>query len=138
MKASKGFTLIELMIVVLIIAVLAGLAYSGYQQQIRKSRRAEAKQVLSDVALRQEKWRSNNVAYLGTDSSVAEKATFGAIPSGSYYTISITSVKSGTAFTATAVPKSGTDQVNDKCGTLSWALSNGVVTKSATSGTDCW
>ena len=138
MRSHKGFTLLELMIVVVVITTLAVLAFSGYQKQLQKSRRAEAKQILSDVGLRQEKWRSNNVAYLGTDSSVAEKATFGAIPSGSYYTISITSVKSGTAFTATAVPKSGTDQVNDKCGTLSWALSNGVVTKSATSGTDCW
>lgn len=138
MKKAKGFTLIELMIVVLIIAVLAGLAYSGYNNQVRKSRRAEAKQILADVSLRQEKWRSNNVAYLGTDSTNLEKTTFGAVPSGDYYTIAVTSLESGTAFTATAVPKTGTDQVNDSCGTLSWALSAGVVTKSSTAGTGCW
>lgn len=138
MRRSKGFTLIELMIVVLIIAVLAGLAYSGYQQQVRKSRRAEAKQVLSEVALRQEKWRSNNVSYLGTDSTVAEKAAFGTITSGSYYTIAITTAESGTAYTATATPKAGTDQVNDSCGTLTWALSAGLVTKSSSAGSNCW
>lgn len=138
MTRAKGFTLIELMIVVLLIAVLAGIALSGYQKQVRKSRRAEAKQALSELALRQEKWRSNNVAYLGTDSTNAEKAAFGSITSGTYYTISITSLKSGTAFTATAAPKTGTDQVSDTCGTLSWALSSGVVTKTSTAGTDCW
>lgn len=138
MKSIRGFSLIELMTVVLVIAVLAGLAYSGYQNQVRKSRRAEAKQILSDVALRQEKWRSNNVSYLGTDSTVAEKAAFGTIPSGSYYTISITTAESGTAFTATAVPNAATDQANDSCGTLSWALNAGVITKSSTAGTNCW
>jgi type IV pilus assembly protein PilE len=138
MRKSSGFTLIELMIVVLIVAVLAGLAYSGYQQQVRKSRRAEAKQVLSEIALRQEKWRSNNVSYLGTDSSVAETTAFGSIPSGSFYTIAITTAESGTAFTATATPKTGTDQVNDTCGTLTWTLAAGVVTKSSSAGSNCW
>ena len=138
MKRMKGFTLLELMIVVVVISVLAIIALSGYQNQIRKSRRAEAKQLLSALSLRQEKWRSNNVAYLGTDSSAAETTAFGSITSGDYYTISVTTAESGTAFTATAVPKVGTDQTKDSCGTLTWAMSAGVVTKSSSSGTDCW
>jgi type IV pilus assembly protein PilE len=138
MRRAKGFSLIELMTVVLIIAVLATLAYSGYQKQVRKSRRAEAKQALSELALRQEKWRSNNVSYFGTDSSVAEQTAFGAITAGTYYTVAVTTAESGTAYTATATPKAGTDQVNDTCGTLTWALNAGLVTKTSTAGTDCW
>lgn len=138
MKSRKGFTLLELMIVVVVITTLALLAFSGYQKQLQKARRAEAKQILSDVGLRQEKWRSNNVAYLGTDSSAAELAAFGTIPSGDYYTISITTAESGTAYTATAVPKASTAQASDSCGTLTWAMSSGVVTKSSSTGSNCW
>src|SRR6185436_15605068 len=66
MKRVRGFTLLELMIVVVIIAILAGVALSSYQKQVRKSRRAEAKQGVTDISLREEKWRSNNANYLGT------------------------------------------------------------------------
>ena len=136
MTRARGFSLIELMVVVLIMAVLAGLASSGYQKQDRKARRAEAKQVLGDLALRQEKWRSNNVAYFGTDSSAAEITAFGAIPTGDYYTIAVTTVENGSVWTATAVPKG--DQTADSCATLSWDYNNGVVAKTSTAGSNCW
>lgn len=136
MKRVKGFTLIELMIVVLVIAILAGLALSSYNKQVRKSRRAEAKQIVADIGLRQEKWRSNHANYLGTDSVAADKTAFGTIPTGAYYTISITTVLAPAAYTLTAVPKG--DQLNDTCGTLTWTYNAGVVTKSSTAGSDCW
>ncbi len=137
MKSRRGFTLLELMIVVLVIAVLAGLAFSAYNKQVRKSRRAEAKQALSDVALRQEKWRSDHVKYLGTDSTAANKTLFGALATSSYYNISISTAESATAWTATAVPKSGSDQAKDTCGTLSLQMSSGVVSKLPTTN-GCW
>lgn len=129
MKRQFGFTLIELMIVVLVIAVLAGLALSAYGKQVRKARRAEAKQALSDTALRQEKWRSNHQKYLGTDSVAADKTAFGALATSGYYNISITTNESFTDYTATAVPKLGTDQTNDTCGTLSVQMVSGVLAK---------
>lgn len=135
MKRVKGFTLIELMTVVLVVAVLASLALSAYTKQIRKSRRAEAKQVLAEVSLRQEKWRSNHTMYLGNDSDAADITAFGAIPAGTYYDITITTDEGATAYTATAAPKG--DQLKDTCGTLSWAMSLGVVTKTA-DASDCW
>jgi type IV pilus assembly protein PilE len=133
MKSVKGFTLIELMIVVLIVAVLAGIALSGYQKQIRKSRRAEARQIVADIGLRQEKWRSNHPKYFGTNSTSAAATEFGAIPTGDYYTITVTTAEDPSAYTLTAAPKG--DQLKDDCGTLSWAMSAGVVTKTPT---NCW
>jgi type IV pilus assembly protein PilE len=41
--AAKGFTLIELMIVVAVVGILAAIAYPSYQDSVRKSRRADAR-----------------------------------------------------------------------------------------------
>ncbi len=48
--SARGFTLIELMIVVAVIAILAAIAYPSYQDSVRKSRRADAKAALLDLA----------------------------------------------------------------------------------------
>lgn len=133
MKRTRGFTLLELMIVVGVIAILAAIALSGYQKQVRKSRRAEAKQIISDVSLREEKWRSNNTKYLGTDSTPANKALFGTIASGTYYTVAITTAESGTGYTVTGTPSG--DQVKDSCGTLTLTAALGAISKTPT---DCW
>jgi type IV pilus assembly protein PilE len=53
-KIHHGFTLIEVMIVVAVIAILAAIALPAYQQQIRKQRRASAEALLMDVAARQQ------------------------------------------------------------------------------------
>ena len=136
MKRVEGFTLIELMIVVLIIALLAGLAFSAYNKQVRKSRRAEAKQALSDVMLRQEKWRSNHGLYIGTDSG-ADLTIFGVLPTTSSYVITLTSTVSATGYSMQAAAPSGTDQAKDSCGTLSITNTAGVITKSPTTA-GCW
>ncbi|MCP4091353.1 MAG: prepilin-type N-terminal cleavage/methylation domain-containing protein, partial [Gammaproteobacteria bacterium] len=47
---SRGFTLIELMIVVAIVGILAAIAYPSYQEQVRKSRRADANGALLGLA----------------------------------------------------------------------------------------
>lgn len=128
--SQRGFTLLELMIVVLIVAVLAGLAFNAYNNQVRKSRRAEAKQVLSDLMLKQEKYRSNNTTF-GTVAQV------GGAASSTYYDfcpVAATCTQSATAYVLTAVPKG--DQTKDSCGTLTLSMSAGTVTKSPTTG--CW
>ena len=155
MKARRGFTLIELMVVVLVIAVLASIALSGYQKQIRKSRRAEAKQALSDISLRQEKFRTNNTTYAACDALMSPSTC--ALFNGTltYYDVAITfpssgncPVASGTgpakgsanSFIVTATPKTGSDQASDTCATLVLTNDCGAVTKSGT-GSDaanCW
>lgn len=133
MKTRRGFTLIELMIVVLVIAVLAGLAFSGYQKQVRKSRRAEAKQALSDIGLREEKYRSNNPLYATCDQAVAPSTCANFNLTLTYYTVAHTGTPTGVAYVLTATPKG--DQLKDSCGTLTWSMASGVVTKTPT---DCW
>jgi type IV pilus assembly protein PilE len=155
MKRVRGFTLLELMIVLVVIAILAGLALSGYQKQVRKSRRAEAKQALSDLSLRQEKFRSNSATYATTCDNLLSPSTCASFNSGLlYYTVTLGTLSSGTcpvasgtgptkgyanSYVLTATPK-GSDQPKDTgCATLVLTNDCGTMTKTSTGGnTDCW
>lgn len=71
-KANKGsgFTVIELMIALVIVAILVALAYPSYTQYVRKSKRGDAQQLLMNWAVNQEIFRSNNPAYAGVGDIV--------------------------------------------------------------------
>lgn len=135
MKRKRGFTLLELMVVVAIVAILAAVAFSSYSKQVRKGRRAEAKQALSDMTLRQEKYRSNNASY-GTCDQISSPSTCVAL-NGLYnaYTVAVTA-NSATGYTMTATPKT-TDQLKDVCGTMSVQSTAGVLQKLPTTS-GCW
>ena len=91
---GKGFTLIELMITITIGALLLSIAIPGYQSQVRKSRRVEARNALLDLAAREERYLSVYNLYsqapndLGYATGVSTWAAVGAIGSG-YYTLNV-------------------------------------------------
>ena len=62
----RGFTLVELMIVVVIVAILAGIAVPSYMSSVRKTRRADAKTALLDLAGREERYLTTNPAGYST------------------------------------------------------------------------
>jgi len=137
MKKSRGFTLLELMAVVAIIAILAGLALSQYGKQVRKSKRAEARQAISTIAMAEEKYRMNNATYGTCDQVLAPGTCTSYNTSLQAYTVAITAGSpTATAYTITAAPKT-TDQAKDPCGTLSYAMSAGTATKTPTTA-GCW
>ena len=57
-KSNSGFTLIELMVVVVIISILAGIAYPSYKNYTIKSKRSDAYSALTEAATDQEKFYS--------------------------------------------------------------------------------
>lgn len=63
----KGFTLLELMITLAIIAILVALAYPSYIQYVRKAKRGDAQQLLMNWSVNQEIFRSNNPTYADSD-----------------------------------------------------------------------
>ena len=145
MKAhcSKGFTLIELMIVVAIIGILAAVAYPAYLKYIQRSRRADAKMALLDLAARQERFSSVNNVYASTPSQLGYVAAGNVFPvdvlSGgqAYYRLSVTVGAPATSYNATATPTGG--QALDSCGT--YTISDlGVQgnTGNTTVTADCW
>ena len=145
-ETAMGFTLIELMIVVVVVAVLAAVALPAYQDQIRKSRRAEAVTFMSQVQQAQERYRANRTTYAdhfivtggglnavgaSTDTGAATNYT----TSGGYYVLGLPSVApSGYTVLATAQG----DQANDGlCKFMQMTLAGGNITynSGATSGT---
>lgn len=109
---TGGFTLIEVMIVVVVVAILAAVAVPTYHDHLRKARRAAAQSHLMDVAQRQQQY------LLDARSYAPDLATLGiATPSDvlAFYDAPVLATPVGTrpTFTVTITPKTGTHQVPD-------------------------
>ncbi len=112
-NSQKGFTLIELMIVVVIIGILAALAIPRFMRATTKSKQSEAKQILKQIYVMQQAYRQEKDTYFIT-ASVAGSATpvaFATIgveigPTARY---SYTMVANATTFTCTAAASQNLD-----------------------------
>jgi len=112
--ASRGFTLIELMIAVAILAILAMIAIPTYSNQMIKGRRSAAEAVLLDIAQREQQYLLDARSYA---YSVATLNTTTPVNVSAYYTITFLPspppVAGPPVFTAVATPIAGTAQAGD-------------------------
>lgn len=104
---AAGFTLVELMIVIVIVGILAGVAYPGYQDYVERSRRTDAKSLVLLTGQRLERCYANNATYDGCVSGTLDSTE-------GYYQASVTTQSSApTLYTVTVVPIATEPQTND-------------------------
>jgi type IV pilus assembly protein PilE len=128
-ERQKGFTLIELMIVVAILGILAAIVYPSYQRYVKRANRVDAQAVMLENVQFMERYFTSNTSYAG---AVLPKTESG---SGKY-TISFLVDPTDTAFTIRAVPVGG--YTDAECGTLTISHT-GAKTESGTGSlSDCW
>jgi len=113
MKKTCGFSLVELMIVVAIAAIIASIAYPAYQEQMQKTRRADAKAALMDAASKMERFYTQFGRYTATIANAGIVAT----SPQAYYQIQTTLMAAPfQTFDLEALGQGV--QNNDRCGTL--------------------
>lgn len=104
----RGFTLIELMMALAVLAIIVSLALPGYQASIRKSRRADGKSAITQAAQALERCYTQYGAY--NDGNCA--AVFPWNSTDGHYTVTV--VRTPTTFTLTAAPQ-GTQAADTSC-----------------------
>lgn len=115
MLRIKGFSLMELMIAVAIVAILGAIAYPSYQDSVRKSRRADAKAALTELAQLMEQHYSQRFNY-STFTLPTTKTPKDALDGSQYYTLKLKEGASANSFMLLAEPVNA--QSGDVCGTL--------------------
>lgn len=126
-RRSHGYTLLELMIVVMVIGIMAAIALPAYTRYITKSRRAAAEACLSMYAEYMERFYTTNLRYdQDTTGKALDSTALAALnlscaattATGPYYTYSFSAASTQNTYSLQAVP-SGRQATNDaQCGTL--------------------
>ena len=146
MNRQRGFTLIEIMIVVAIVAIIASIAYPSYQAQVLQTRRADAHASLTDISARQERHMAQRNSYarnfgpnangLGLETQANRNST---LSNDEFYSITIALDATCGAntcpyvITATAI---GAQAQDTECATIT--LSSTGVKSGTTAGDTCW
>ena len=133
MKQVFGFTLVELLVAVFILAILSAIAYPSYQHFVIKARRAEAQAELMKAQITQSSYHILNPSYLADSESVALPLNH------DFYHFSVVSASNNT-YLMKAVAKDNTSQVHDDidCQTLFIDQENLKTSDGVLDNSECW
>lgn len=136
--------MIELLIVLVIAAILASIAWPAYQNQVLRGRRSDAMSALAVISQAQERWRSDNPAY---QSVMADLPGGMSVSQGGHYNVTmVEGTVTASAYTVRAAVKNTSPQANDTtCQAMQMALAAGRIsyTSSGSGGANgdpdpCW
>ena len=136
--ATRGFTLIEVVVVMAVVAILATVAIPSYSEYILRSHRSSAQSFISDVASRQSQFFLDRRSYadtVGVGVAVGDRALNMTVPAdvAARYTVAIVVAAGPPAgFLVTATPTG--PQATDRCGVLTVNQAN----NRTAIGTRCW
>ena len=142
-RSGAGFTLIELMITVAIVAILAAIALPAYNSQVARSRRADVQTILLQDAQYMQRYYASNNTFNDVSASIKPQLPSLSSPKDgtAAYTISLFPVadRTDTTFTLTAT-RTGS-MANDACGDFTYNDKDlkGLVNQAASqSVSTCW
>lgn len=129
-RSNRGFTLIEIMIVIAIIGIVLTISIPSYNEYVKKGRRAEVVSLLSEQAQSLERFYTKNNVYTGITGLSA---------GNDFYTLTPTITDQ--TFLLIAARKTGTAMATDKCGDFTLTNTGVRSMNNATTGLttkDCW
>lgn len=132
-RAARGVTLIELLITVLIVSILAAIAYPNYRQHVERSKRNEAKAALLQIATNQERFYLNNNTYTSEMTSLGFPVDSDYSTNSGAYTVNVTRADPR-GFAAEAIWQEAGQEAT-KC--LAFRI-DGTGAKTSAPEPDCW
>ena len=132
-RKMQGITLLELMIVVVIIGILAAIAYPNYRDFTARAKRNEAKAALLKIATNQERFYLNNNTYTTDMTNLGFSGAGAVITDSTTYSVSVTTADASD-FTAVATYQRADNEAS-KC--LTFQI-DGRGVKTSAPYTDCW
>jgi len=137
-RSNGGFTLIEVMIVVVIIAILAAIAIPSYDAYLRRSARADARTALLENAQFLERNFTEATSYAKNSANADIVLPITASPRDGTAYYAIGAVLTATTYTLTAAPVVGGRMDGDACGSLTLTHLGQRGTTGTLSAADCW
>lgn len=128
---TRGFTLLELMIAVVVVAILGAIAIPSFQKSVYKGRRADASAGLFKVQQALEQWRSSHPAYTSSASDLNLTAPLKS-PDG-HYDLAITLTNGGTLYQISATAN-GVQAGDTQCQVLTVQMTSAGITRSSSDG----
>jgi type IV pilus assembly protein PilE len=133
---SRGFTLIEMMIIVAIVAILVTIAYPSYFSFIQRAHRTDATRALMEASGALERYFSQRQTYVGATLGGGPNSVYSSTSPEQFYTLSFARASTATAYSLVATPVGS--QASDKCGNFTYnSLSIRGVSGTLTVQT-CW